>query len=161
MGFLPPGVSFLTGIVVKFHFIIGALIALVVKIIMRKLKLDFLINSGQLERISGLSVDFMVTAALSAIALPIVIKFIVPIITISVTAGIATFLFCIYLGSRSFEDYQFERIVTIFGIATGTMATGMTLLRVMDPEFQSPVATDVLYGSGMVFFMTFPIIEPI
>lgn len=154
---MPEGVSFLARVVVNFHFIIGALLAMLVKKVMRLIKIDFLIDNGITQRISGLSVDFMVVAAISAISLKVVVEFIVPIVVLSATASFSTFLYCAYLGSRSFDDYKFERIITIFGIATGTMATGMALLRVMDPELKSPVAKNIMYGSGIAFFFAMPI----
>ncbi|MCG8569649.1 MAG: hypothetical protein MJB14_05885 [Spirochaetes bacterium] len=157
MTLLPQSVSFLAGVIINFHFIFGALIAMIVNRLLYHTKKEYIINSGIMERISGLAVDYMVTAAISAISLTIVFQFIVPILVISIVAGVATFFLFMYLGSRSFTNYQFERIITIFGIATGTMATGMALLRVMDPEYRSPIATDIMYGSGIVFFLTMPI----
>lgn len=157
IGFLPAKFSALAQAIVSFHFIIGALIAMLTRKIMDILKIDFLLDNGKADRISGLAVDYMVTASLAAISIKVVIDFIMPITVISILAGIATFLYCAYFGSRSFTNYKFERIVTIFGIATGTMATGMALLRVMDPEFKSPVASETLYGSGIAFFFAMPI----
>ena len=156
-GHAPEGVAFLGQVVVNFHFILGAFIAIIVKKIMTLLKIDFIIDNGISERISGLSVDFMVTASLAAISIAVVIDFMIPIIIISTIVGVATFLYCAYFGSRGFKDYKFERIITVFGIATGTMATGMALLRVVDPDFKSPIASETMYGSGLVFFFTMPI----
>lgn len=157
IGYLPEQIGFLAKVIVNYHFIIAALFAMIVKKILGVLKLDFILDNGLLERISGTSVDYMVTAALSAISLAIVAQFIIPIIVIAVIVALITFLYCLFFGSRSFDNYKFERIVTIFGIATGTLATGMALLRVLDPEFKSPVAKDIMYGSALVFFFTMPI----
>jgi ESS family glutamate:Na+ symporter len=38
------------------------------------------------------------------------------------------------------------------------MPTGLALLRILDPEFKSPAATEYMYGSGISFFMVIPYI---
>jgi ESS family glutamate:Na+ symporter len=49
-------------------------------------------------------------------------------------------------------------MLLIYGTATGTLPTGLALLRVVDPEFETPVATDYLYSVGIVFILAIPII---
>lgn len=46
----------------------------------------------------------------------------------------------------------------IFGVSTGTLSTALALLRVVDPEFKSPVVEDYTYGSGIVFIFAIPLI---
>jgi ESS family glutamate:Na+ symporter len=57
-----------------------------------------------------------------------------------------------------YDDHQFYRTLVIYGTATGTLPTGLALLRVVDPEFETPVATDYLYSVGIVFILAIPII---
>ncbi len=159
IGFLPQKFSSLAQPVVSFHFIFGALLGMLARKIMVIFKMDFLLDDGIADRISGFGVDYMVAASMAAISIKVVINFIIPISVISAVIGIVTYLYCAYFGSRSFTNYKFERIVTIFGIATGTMASGMALLRVLDPDFKSPVASETLYGSGIAFFFAIPLIS--
>ena len=49
-------------------------------------------------------------------------------------------------------------MLVIYGTATGTLPTGLSLLRVVDPEFETPVATDYMYSVGIVFILVIPII---
>lgn len=46
----------------------------------------------------------------------------------------------------------------IFGTATGTLPTGLALLRIVDPDFETPVAEDYIYASGAMFLLAIPII---
>jgi len=46
----------------------------------------------------------------------------------------------------------------IFGVSTGTLPTGLALLRVIDPEFETPVASDYMYASGLTFVFAIPFI---
>ena len=73
-------------------------------------------------------------------------------------AGFLTMFYCLWLGSRFFDEHAFQRAMTIYGASTGTLPTGLALLRVLDPEFETPSATDYMYGSGVAFFLVIPYI---
>ena len=46
----------------------------------------------------------------------------------------------------------------LFGNMTGTLSTGLALLRVVDPEFKTPVASDYVYSNGITFALAIPMI---
>ncbi len=139
-------------------FVFAAMVALIVKTLMIKLKLEHTLDNGSLTRIAGNSVDIMVAAAVGAISLTVVVQYWLPILVISVTGGIVTFITVIWISSRIFEDYQFHRALIIYGACTGTMPTGLALLRVVDPDFETPVATDYMYSAAVTFFLVIPFI---
>ena len=139
-------------------FVFAAMVALIVKTIMIKLKLEHTLDNGALTRIAGNSVDIMVAAAVGAISLTVVVQYWLPILAISVTGGFVTFITVIWISSRIFEDYQFHRALIIYGACTGTMPTGLALLRVIDPDFETPVATDYMYSAAFTFFLMIPFI---
>jgi ESS family glutamate:Na+ symporter len=41
---------------------------------------------------------------------------------------------------------------------TGTINSGLVLVRVTDPEFDTPVAEDLVYGSGVALVVGFPLL---
>jgi ESS family glutamate:Na+ symporter len=139
-------------------FVFAAMVALIVKTIMIKLKLEHTLDNGSLTRIAGNSVDIMVAAAVGAISLTVVVQYWLPILVISVVGGIITFVSILWISSRIFEDYQFHRALIIYGACTGTMPTGLALLRVVDPDFETPVATDYMYSAALTFFFVIPFI---
>ncbi len=139
-------------------FVFAAMVALIVKTIMIKLKLEHTLDNGALTRIAGNSVDIMVAAAVGAISLTVVVQYWLPILVISVIGGFVTFITVIWISSRIFEDYQFHRALIIYGACTGTMPTGLALLRVVDPDFETPVATDYMYSAAFTFFLVIPFI---
>jgi ESS family glutamate:Na+ symporter len=57
-----------------------------------------------------------------------------------------------------FRDYQFERMLMIYGVSTGTLSTGLALLRVIDPEFKTKVASDYMLSAGLTFLLAIPFI---
>ncbi|MGM0432424.1 MAG: sodium:glutamate symporter [Spirochaetota bacterium] len=140
------------------NFIFSALTAIVVKGVMRKLKVHYVLDSGTLTRISGISVDVMVTASIAAISLVVVGQYWLPILLLTTAGGLMAYFTLPWICSRLFVDHQFHRSLIIFGASTGTMPTGLALLRVIDPEFETPVASDYMYSSGLTFMMAIPLI---
>ena len=65
-----------------------------------------------------------------------------------------TTIFVVYLGRRTWS-YSLERTVGVYGITTGTATIGLLLLRIADPEFETPVALELgiqaLFAAPFVF----------
>ncbi len=140
------------------NFIFSAFCALAVKMIMRFFKVETTIDNATCNRISGLSVDMTVASSLGAISLVTVQGYWVPILILTVTGMFITLVILPWYCSRIYDDHQFFRMLVIYGTGTGTLPTGLALLRVVDQEFETPVATDYLYSVGIVFLLAIPII---
>ncbi|MBN1533567.1 MAG: hypothetical protein JXA20_12940 [Spirochaetes bacterium] len=136
-----------------FFFFFAMIMALLVRFIMKKLGIMHMIDPGIQRRITGWSVDFLLVATITAIQLVVVIQYIVPIAVMSVAGVLITIFPILYLGKR-IDRLNFERTMTIFGTCTGTVSTGLLLLRVIDPEFRTPVALE----TGLMNVVVFPII---
>jgi ESS family glutamate:Na+ symporter len=139
-------------------FIFAALTAMGVRRLIAALKLQHTLDDGTLTRVAGLSVDLMVTASLAAISLVVVARYWLPILVMSTIAGVLAFWLIPVIGRRIYPDHQFGRSLIVYGAATGTLATGLALLRVVDPEFRTPVAADYMPASAMVFVLAIPLI---
>lgn len=137
-------------------FIFAALLGLILKQILKKTDTQHIMDNLTLNRISGFSVDLMVTSAIAAISLVIVSEYWFPIFVITGVGAVVTAYTVLYFGSRVFKDHRFLRTLLIFGVSTGTLSTGLALLRVVDPEFETPVATDYTYASGLTFAFAIP-----
>jgi ESS family glutamate:Na+ symporter len=139
-------------------FIFAAVIALFVKRLMKAARIDYTLDEGSLNRIAGASVDVMVTASVATITIVTVSHYWMPIVVIGIVGGIITTITCIWTCSRLFEDHKFGRSIMIYGNMTGTLSTGLALLRVIDPEFASPVASDYMFASGITFALAIPMV---
>ena len=139
-------------------FIFSAVTAMLVKLVLKKLNLVYIIDDQRLTRLAGFSVDFMVASAVGAISIAVLRSYWVPILIIAVVVGFITIVTHIWLSSRIFQDHSFYRAILIYGCITGTLPTGLALLRIIDPEFETPASKDYMYASGMVFLMVIPII---
>jgi ESS family glutamate:Na+ symporter len=108
-------------------------------------KQDLLLDRGQMERISGASLDYLVVAAVATIQLRVVAENWIPL-TILVLAGTAwscAMVLCV--APRIFRKAWFERAIAEFGQAMGVTATGLLLLRTVDPESRTPAAMSFGY----------------
>ena len=139
-------------------FIFAAVMGILVKSVLGAVKLDYTLDNKTLTRISGLAVDLMVSASIAAISIPMVQRYLLPILGLSLLGGLSAFLVIPWFCSRIFTDHQFHRTMMIFGVSTGTLPTGLALLRVIDPEFETPVASDYMYASGLTFLLAIPFI---
>lgn len=140
------------------NFIFSAISAMIVKRVMVGFKVHAFLDNGTLTRLSGISVDLMVTASIASISLVVVGQYWLPILILCSVGGLMAYLTLPWICSRLFVDHQFYRALIIFGASTGTMPTGLALLRVIDPEFESPVASDFMYSSGITFLLAIPLI---
>ncbi|TVQ37398.1 MAG: sodium:glutamate symporter [Spirochaetaceae bacterium] len=139
-------------------FIFASLIGLLFKAIFFGLKVEYVLDNPTLNRIAGLSVDVMVASAIAAISVVVVSRLIVPILVLSAVGTVVALLTVPWICSRIFGDHQFHRMLIVFGVSTGTLSTGLALLRVVDPDFETPVASDYAYASGITFVLAIPFI---
>jgi len=138
-GILPPDAG---KILWGFYFIFGLIIAILVRLLLRRVGSEHLLNPGIQRRVTGWSVDFLIVATVMAIQLAVVMEYLVPITVISLANGILTTVFVIYLGKR-LSSYNLERTAAVYGAVTGTVSCGLLLLRIADPEFKTPVAIEI------------------
>jgi len=139
-------------------FIFSALTALVVKLIIKALRVEYVVDNQRMTRIMGFSVDYMVAAAIAAISAAVVLDYWLPIIVVALGVGIVTVITHIWLSSRIFQDHVFYRTVLVYGVVTGTLPTGLALLRIIDPEFETPASRDYTLASGITFVAVIPIL---
>ncbi len=136
-----------------FFFIVGMAFAYFVRKIISIMGFEYLIDSGVQRRITGTAVDFLIVATGAAIQVSIVASHILPLLVISILAGVLTTFVVVFLGKR-LPSYNLERIAAIYGTVTGTVSSGLLLLRIVDPEFQTPVAKEI----GVMNLFVVPII---
>jgi ESS family glutamate:Na+ symporter len=99
-----------------------------------------LIDLGIMRRIQNTALDFLVVAAIATIKLSVVAQGLVPLL-ILVGLGILWNVCCVvFLAKRVFPDSWFERAIAEMGQSMGVTATGLLLLRVVDPDYKTPAA---------------------
>jgi len=113
---------------------------LVIQVIEQRFDRSRLIDRGLIHRIQNSSLDFLVVAAVATINLDLILAGLVPLLLLA-AAGITWNVFCvIYLARRVLPDAWFERAIAEMGQSMGVTATGLLLLRVVDPDYETPAA---------------------
>ena len=109
------------------------------------LKADLLVDRVQMERISGAALDYLVVSAISTIRIEVVAANWQPLVLL-MAAGTAWTAWCVlFVAPRLFDRAWFERAMAEFGQATGVTATGLMLLRTVDPENKTSAAASFGY----------------
>ena len=63
----------------------------------------------------------------------------------------------ISLGKRLWA-YQLERTAVVFGTVTGTVTCGLLLLRVADPDFQTPAVIEIALATAIMLLPLVPLL---
>ena len=107
---------------------------LIVQACMSRFSKINVVDHGLMQRIAGTALDFLVVAAVSTIRLEVVARGFLPFAVI-VVGGILWNVFCVmWLAKRMLPNAWFERAMAEMGQSMGVTATGLLLLRVVDPE---------------------------
>jgi ESS family glutamate:Na+ symporter len=116
-----------------------------IQLVSQKLRVNRLIDHGQMQRLSGASLDFLIVSAVATIKLSVVLENWMPLLILSV-AGLAWGVFMVvFVAPRLLPNAWFECAIAEFGQALGVTATGLMLLRTVDPENKTPAATNFGY----------------
>ena len=107
---------------------------IVIQVVMSRLDLDVLIIRRLQERIAGVALDLLVVTALASINLAVLGANIGVFLTLSIVGIVWNVLAFMYLAPRILPVYWFERGVGDMGQSMGVTATGILLIRMVDPE---------------------------
>lgn len=129
-----------------FHFVIGALLALLVRRGAKRLRCESWFDDRLLGRLAVVAVDLTTTAALCAVKLSVLGRWFAPVLVCSVLVGGVSLVVCLWMAKRAFPQEPFEHAILMFGMCSGTLPTGLALLRSVDPDLSGPVARNATLG---------------
>ena len=151
-----------------FNFLIGTVIAILVKKVIVILKARGImkhtyINNHMMERISGLFFDVMIVAGIAAINWQDLSGILVPLLIVCAVGTFLTFVYINFICKKIYPEYPYEAFFSIFGMLTGTASTGMILLREIDPNYETPASHNlvlqqlpaIIFGAPLLLLMTF------
>ncbi len=107
-----------------------------------KLKADYVYDNATIKALTSAVVDLLICSVFLGIDVESLRGILTPIVIATVMATIATIVVCVYFGSL-LSEYQMERAMVLLGYSTGTGASALLLLRVVDPALKTPVATEM------------------
>jgi len=148
-----------------FNFIFGMVMALLAKKLFNYLRSKNIMtrqypNNFMLNRIAGVVFDFMVVSSILSINIEDLASPQVWITFFLVTsiAGLATMFYLHKMTKRVYKQYTLQGFAGMYGTMTGTVSTGIALLREVDPYFETPAATDLVTGTTTAIIFGFPIL---
>jgi ESS family glutamate:Na+ symporter len=113
---------------------------LAIQVLAQRYDTHKLIDGGVTKLIMNAALDFLVVAAIATIRVEVLREGLVAFLAL-VAAGILWNVFCVtWLARRLLPDAWFERSIAEMGQSMGVTATGVLLLRVVDPEYETPAA---------------------
>ena len=141
-----------------FNFIIGSALATGCRSLITGLRKAKIMNRQYqnnylLSRLSGLAFDFMTVAGIASINIDDLSGYMGPFLTMAILGGIVTFIYLLYMCKKLYKGYEHEGFVSMYGMLTGTISSGVLLLREIDPDLKTPASNNLITGSsfGIIF----------
>ena len=146
-----------------FNFIIGSMVAMGCRGVISGLRKAKIMkrqyqNNYLLSRLSGLCFDLMITAGIAGIEISDLSGNWVPFLLMAVLGGVATFVYLRILCRKIYPGYEYEGFLSMYGMLTGTISSGVLLLREIDPEFRTPASNNLILGSSFGIAFGFPLL---
>jgi len=142
----------------SFHFVFAAIIALGVRKVIDFTGTSSYVDDTTMTRISNFFMDLMIAASVAAISLTVIEAYWLPLLLISLSVVVATWWILTKLIDALFPSFTLERFAAIYGNMTGTLQSGLLLLRILDEKMESPVSYNLVYGSGLALVLGFPLL---
>ncbi len=134
---LPGGLGFFFSFAPLFPF--AMICGMVIQIILDSFGFGYLVDRGLAERLQGLGLEFCILSVFASLNIPLILESSIPLATIIIAGIIWTLLAALFVAPRIFPDYWAERLLVDYGQSMGNVPVGMMLLRVADPQFETPV----------------------
>ena len=146
-----------------FNFIVGSALATLLRVILSKMKKTNVMvhqyqNNYLLNRLSGFFFDIMIVAGIAAINIEDLRGLWLPFILLAVAGAAVTWIYLSVVCRRLYGDYYNEGLISMYGMLTGTISSGVLLLREIDPELKTPAANNLVTGSSFGILFGAPVL---
>lgn len=151
------------GVAHGFNFLIGILYALLFRKVLnyfeRKGKnINFITNNYILSNISSIAFNFLIASAVLTITIESIKEYYLFVIVLAILGSALSFILIKFLVSKVYDKkFQIHYFLGLFGMLTGTASTGLALLKGVDQDYSSPVAEELVIGSGTAISMALPL----
>ena len=138
----------------------------VIQLILDRTGNTYLLDHDMMKRIQGLALDILIVAALSTISLAVIAEYWEAFVFLSLAGVLFCTVMLLFLTPRIIPEFWLERGIADFGQSMGVTATGLALLRVADPDDESPaleafgykqLAFEPIFGGGLITAISIPV----
>ena len=153
----------LNALIWGFNFIIGAAIAMLVRVLLAHGKRTGIIlkqyqNNYLLNRLSGFFFDIMIVAGIASINPEDIRGLWLPFVLLVVAGAVVTWFHLAFVCKAVYKDYYYEGLISMYGMLTGTISSGVLLLREIDPDLATPAANNLVVGSSFGIVLGAPVL---
>mmetsp|Transcript_5957 Transcript_5957/g.22608 ORF Transcript_5957/g.22608 Transcript_5957/m.22608 type:complete len:719 (-) Transcript_5957:60-2216(-) len=148
-------------------FPLAMVFGLIIQVILQLFHKQHLISASLMDRISGISLDFLIVAAMATISLSSLSANVGPIFVLSFF-GLLNHMFVYFvMAPLILPNTWFERGLAEFGQSTGVTSTALLLLKLADPENKTPtlkafsykqLVHELILGGGLWTALVIPLI---
>nr|WP_207667086.1 hypothetical protein [Clostridium sp. OF09-10] len=131
VGLVWPGVSVLPSVIQ------GILGGAIVWNVAKAVKLDRYIDVKTIKHVSGFLLEVVVLTAMATLDIDLISTYIVPIVVYTAICCALTLAIALGFCKLFCKDEWFEKAIMAFGVGTGNTATGLALVRAVDPDSNS------------------------
>lgn len=146
-----------------FNFIVGSALATLLRVVLSRMKKANVMvhqyqNNYLLNRLSGFFFDIMIVAGIAAINIEDLRGLWLPFVLLTVAGAVLTWLYLSVVCRRLYAPYYNEGLISMYGMLTGTISSGVLLLREIDPELKTPAANNLITGSSFGILFGAPVL---
>jgi ESS family glutamate:Na+ symporter len=161
---LGPGVEkTVSSLLWGFNFIFGSLVAMLIRLILSHLRRHKIMtrqyqNNYLLSRIASLAFDIMIITGIAAIEISDLRGLWMPFLIMAVAGALGTLFYLRWICKWVYPGYYYEGMLSMYGMMTGTISSGILLLREIDGTYRSPAANNLVSGSAFAVLFGFPLL---
>lgn len=143
------GISAIRDLAWGLNFLWALLFGFIIKLVLNKLNQKGVVrrhyvNNNLMDRMCGFMFDLMIVSGVVAIDFEAVYKNLPLLIVTCAVGTVVTFLYVRITTKYTYKGYELESFLTNFGTVTGTVSTGMILLREIDPDYVTPASSNIV-----------------
>ena len=146
-----------------FNFMIGSGLAIAFRSALKCMQKNKIVtrqyqNNYLLSRISGVAFDIMIIAGIGSIEIEDLAGLWLPFILMALAGATVTLFHLQYVCKKVYKDYYYEGLLSMYGMMTGTISSGVLLLRELDPQLKTPAANNLVVGSSFAILLAAPLL---
>lgn len=136
-------------------FAMSFVIGLLGRVVLRVVRKPDYLDKDTVSSISGASTDYLIAFGIASIVPAAIADYWVPLLILFIVGTIYCVLFFFFVAPAWFGEQWLERAIFGWGWATAAVATGIALLKIVDPKLRSGTLNE--YGVAYVGFAPFEI----
>lgn len=136
-------------------FAMSFVVGIIGQLLLRAVRKPAYLDKDTISSISGASTDYLIAFGIASIVPAAIADYWVPLVILFVLGTVYCVFFCCVVAPRFFGEHWVERGLFGWGWATAAVATGIALLKIVDPKMKSGTMNE--YGVAYIGFAPFEI----